>query len=134
MDLLNKKNNLLRCRLRVVENASTLLVKNHHKSSEKIINPQKDLHKMEQYSRRECIEIAGIPLSITNDLLEEHVLLIFSKIGVNIDELDIAACHRLGSTDRTIVKLLYRKDAVKLRKNKNKLKYLDLYENYNEEN
>ena len=134
MDLLNKKNNLLRCRLRVVENTSTLLAKNHHKSSEKIINPQKDLHKMEQYSRRECIEIAGIPLSITNDLLEEHVLLIFSKIGVNIDELDIAACHRLGSTDRTIVKLLNRKDAVKLRKNKNKLKYLDLYENYNEEN
>ena len=89
---------------------------------------------MEQYSRRECIEIAGIPLSITNNLLEEHVLLIFSKIGVNIDELDIAACHRLGSTDRTIVKLLNRKNAVKLRKNKNKLKYLDLYENYNEEN
>ena len=44
---------------------------------------------MEQYSRREYIEIAGIPLSITNDLLEEHVLLRFSKIGVSIDELDI---------------------------------------------
>ena len=58
---------------------------------------------MEQYSRRECIEIAGIPLKITNDLLEEHVLFIFSKIDLNIDELDILACHRLGSTDRTIV-------------------------------
>ena len=56
---------------------------------------------MEQYSRRECIEIAGIPLKITNDLL--HVLLICSKIDVNIDELDILACHVLGSTDRTIV-------------------------------
>ena len=54
---------------------------------------------MEQYSRRECIEIAGIPLKITHD----HVLLICSKIDVNIDELDILACHVLGSTDRTIV-------------------------------
>ena len=60
---------------------------------------------MEQHSRRESIEIAGIPQSTTNNLLEEHVLLI-SKIGVNIDELDIVASQRLGSTDRTIVKLL----------------------------
>ena len=80
---------------------------------------------MEQYSRQECIEIARITLSITNDLLEEHVLLILSKIVVSIDELDIVACHRLGSTDRTIVKLLNSKDAVKLLENKNKLKYVD---------
>ena len=69
---------------------------------------------MEQNSQRECIEIARIPLSITNDLLEEHLLLIFSKIDFNIDKLKLAALHRLGSTDRTIVKLLQRKDAVKL--------------------
>ena len=60
---------------------------------------------MEQYSRGEYIEIAGIPQSTTNDLFEEHVILI-SKIGVNIDELDIVFSQRLGSTDRTIVKLL----------------------------
>ena len=44
------------------------------------------------------------------------------------------AYHRLGSTDRTIVKLLNRKDAVKLLENKNKLKHVDLYENSNKEN
>ena len=38
----------------------------------------------------------------------------FSKGGVNINELNIIACHRLGSTDRIIVKMLNRKDAVKL--------------------
>ena len=112
IDQLSKENNLLRSRFSVAENASTLLAKNHHKNSEKIINLERDLHKMEQYSRRECIEIAGIPLSITNDLLEEHVPLIFSKIGVNIDEFDIVACQRLGTTDTTIVKLLNRKDAL----------------------
>ena len=89
---------------------------------------------MEQYSKRECIEIVGIPLSITKDLSEEQVLLIFSKIGVNINELDIVAYHKLGSTERAIVKLLNRKDAVKLLENKDKLKYIDLYENSSEEN
>ena len=73
---------------------------------------------MEQYSWRECIEIVRISSSVTNDLLEGHVLLIFSKIGVSIDELDIVASHRLGSTDRTIVKLLNRKDVVELVENK----------------
>ena len=50
---LNKENNLLRRRLSVAENASTLLAKNHHKNSEKTINLERDLHKMEQYSRQE---------------------------------------------------------------------------------
>ena len=50
---LNKENNLLRRRLSVAENASTLLAKNHHKNSEKTINLERDLHKMEQYFRQE---------------------------------------------------------------------------------
>ena len=78
--------------------------------------------------------IAGILVSIMNDLLEEHILLIFSKTGISINELDIVACHRHGSTDRTIVKLLNWKDAVKLLENKNKMKYVDLYENSSKEN
>lgn len=82
---------------------------------------------MENYSRRDCIEIAGIPLSITNEVLEERVLLIFSEIGVNIDELDIFACHRVGSTEKTIVKLRNRKDVGKLLETKNEMKYLELY-------
>ena len=82
---------------------------------------------MENYSRRECIEIAGISLSITNKVLEERVLLIFSEIGVNIGELDIFACHRVGPTERTIAKLRNRKDAGKLLETKNEMKYLELY-------
>ena len=69
---------------------------------------------MEQQSRPECIELAAMPPRITNDFLEEHVPLIFSKVGVNIDKRDIAACQRLDSTDRTIAKLLDWKNAVKL--------------------
>ena len=43
---------------------------------------ERNIHRLEQYSRYECIEIAGIPSSIRNNLLEEHVLLIFEKLGI----------------------------------------------------
>ena len=133
-DQLYKENNLLGSRLSIAENTPTILAKNYNKHIEKIINLETDLHKMEQYSWQECIDIAAIPLSIKNDLLEEHTLLIFSKTVVTIDEVDIVACHILDPTDRAIVKLLNRTDTVKLLENKNKLKYVDLYENSSNEN
>ena len=40
----NKENNLLQSRLRVAENTSKPLVKNHHKHTEKIIDLERDLH------------------------------------------------------------------------------------------
>ena len=39
---MNKENNLFRSRLSVAEN--TLLVKNHHKHTEKMIDLERDLH------------------------------------------------------------------------------------------
>ena len=49
------------------------------------------------------MEIAGVSNSILNYLLEEHVILIFEKLGVIIEEMDIVACHSLGETSRVIV-------------------------------
>lgn len=83
---------------------------------------------MEHYFRRKSIGIAAIPLRVTNDLLEEYKLLIFSRIGVSTNEVDIVACQRIDSTDRSIVKLLNQKNAVKLADNKNKVKHAGLYE------
>ena len=57
---------------------------------------ERNIHRLEQYSRRECIETVGVPNSITNDLLEEHVVLIFEKLGVVMEPMNIVACHRLG--------------------------------------
>ena len=70
---------------------------------------ERNMHRLEQYSRRECTEITGVPNSITNDLLEEHVYLIFEKLGVVMEPMDIVACHRLGETGRVIIKLQKRK-------------------------
>ena len=72
---------------------------------------EKNVYILDQYSRRECIEIVGIPSSITNDLLKVHVLLIFEKLDVVFEIIDIVASHRLGNTNRVIVKLMNNKDS-----------------------
>ena len=82
--------------------------------------------RLEQYSRCECIKIAEVPSSITNDLLVEHVILIFEKLGVVMKAMDIAACHRLGETGRVFVKLLNRKDTQNILKEKHKLRSINL--------
>ena len=74
--------------------------------NEKVVAIERNMHRLEQYSHCECVEIPGIPSSIMNDLLEEHILLIFEKLGVSLEAMDIQACHRFAKTKRAIVKLL----------------------------
>ena len=86
------------------------------------------MHRLEQYSHRECIEIAGVPNSIANNLLEEHVILIFEKLGVVIEATDKVVCHRLGDTSGVIVKLLNRKDGQNVFEEKHKFRSINLYD------
>ena len=72
----------------------------------------------EQYSRRDCIIITGIPDYIEHENLEENVIYILKEMGLNqLSSYDIAACHRLPKKDnnrfpaKTIVKFISRKDA-----------------------
>ena len=95
---------------------------------------ERNMHRLEQYSRRECTEITGVPNSITNDLLEEHVYLIFEKLGVVMEPMDIVACHRQRETGRVIVKLLNRKDAQNVLKEKHKLRSINLYDDNTDTN
>ena len=92
------------------------------------------MHRLEQCSCRECIEIADFLNSITNDLLEEHVILIFEKLGVVIEAMDIWACHRLGKTARVIIKLLNRKDAQNILEEKHNLRSINLYDDNTDTN
>ena len=63
-----------------------------------------------QYSRRECLDIVGIP-RLSGVVLEEKVLKIFGKLGCDISPDRIEACHRVGRTIHTvIVKFIKRKD------------------------
>ena len=92
-------------------------------TSSEIENLKKKIHELdcriidcEQYSRRDCFIISGIPKSIKDGVdLEETVLDIIYEIGLNLASDDIVACHRLpnnhGSRSRVIVKFMNRKVA-----------------------
>ena len=82
---------------------------------------------MKQCCRREFIEIVGISSSITNDLLKEYVLLILEKLGGVSETMDIAACHRLGKTNRVIITLLNRKDFKYILEKKHQFRNIALY-------
>ena len=49
-----------------------------------------------QCYRRECLQILGIPDSISNNNLEETVKNIFIETGVIIDSRDVETCHRMN--------------------------------------
>ena len=120
-----------RCLLRKLEDQQVLLMKEVGELKERLDQSdaymddqysyieylEKKLNNLDQYGRRENIEISGIPNNVPNDILEEEVLKILRKIGlVNISSYDIVGCHRLGSRDRfgtrnVIVRFVNRKDA-----------------------
>ena len=49
-----------------------------------------------QYSRRECLELVGVPCSVSDGDLERKVLKIFEKVGCPIEGNNIEACHRIS--------------------------------------
>ena len=122
-----KESEVLNSKVSVAEKTSLTLSKNYKNIKEKVIEMERNMHRMEQCCRCECIEKIGIPSSITNNQLEEHFLLIFEKLGVVLEAMDIVACHRLGKTSRVIVKLLNHKDSQCILEKKNKLKNIALY-------
>ena len=94
---------------------------------EEIVTLEKRCSASEQYSRRECLEIMGIPGSVKQENLESEALKIFQKIDVVVDPENVEACHRLGGKDSTkvIIKLSRRKDIGRIFANKKKLKDVD---------
>lgn len=84
------------------------------------------MDKREQYSRRECIEIQGIPEYAKIKNLEDTVIKMFEKIGISINKRMIVACHRLGKTTKTIVEFANIKDVELIFKSKKKLVDINL--------
>ena len=83
----------------------------------------------EQYSRRECLEISGVPESVTVNDLEGKVLKLLEKIDVEVHPDHTEACHWTKSNagpKKVIIKMSQRKDADKIRRAKKELKGLNL--------
>ena len=69
-----------------------------------------------QYSRRDSIEISGIPQTVQQKDLEGETIKILQAAKVQVhgnhaDVMDIQACHRVGKKGATIVKFVNRKFA-----------------------
>ena len=86
----------------------------------RVIQLEKQCWRNEQYSRRECIEVVGLPDSTTDN----EVCSVFKKIGVDVSVDNIEACHPLKSDNKSkiIVKFSKRKDCQAVLENKKKLK------------
>ena len=81
-----------------------------------------------QNSRCECLEITGVPDSISNEDLEKTTLKIFKKLDVTNDPSYIEGYHWLKSnrSKKVIIKFARRKDVSHIRKNKNKLERMNI--------
>ena len=73
----------------------------------KIIDLEIQNNNLDQYSRRNNVEISGIPQSVSDNQLEEKVVDILKAIDVNITTNETEASHRLGKKKKNfIVRLL----------------------------
>ena len=119
---LNHKFSQLESEKSIVKQANSLL-------SKRLVHMERQCWANAQYSRRECLEVVGIPDSVQNNELEDKVLTIFKKIGSEVSPRDIEACHRLKKdNDRVIVKFSRRKDCEQIMSVKKDLKHLKMQE------
>ena len=108
---LRKNCNKLEADLKVSKSVAEAM-KNH------IIVLERKCWSNEQYSRRECLEISGIPSNTEAGKLGETSLKFFGKLDVDLDPKNVEDCHWLktrNSSTIVIIKLSKRKDADKIR-------------------
>ena len=95
----------------------------------KVISLEETGNLLEQYGRRNNLEIMGISNEIQDIELQGKVIEILDKITVNVSSKDIEACHRIGkskvNSKKTIIRFVNRKYAKKALLNRKNLKKLD---------
>ena len=85
---LRKNYNKLETDLKVSKSV-TEAMKNH------IIVLERKCWSNEQYSRRECLEISGVPSDTAAGKLEETLLKVFETLDVDVDFKNVEDCHWL---------------------------------------
>ena len=81
------------------------------KLEDQLLEIDQKSNNLDQYNRRNNLEIQGIPTNVTDDELEGKVTNIFSCLGIEVKGPDIEDCHRLGYANpkNTIVRSVNRK-------------------------
>ena len=118
---LNEKFTTLESQLLITKNVNSLL-------QERVIDLERQCWANAQYSRRECLEVSGIPNTIKQDELENKVLTIFKKVGCDIKNENIEACHRVRRQNNVIIKFSKRKDCQQIYSVKKDFGKLDMKE------
>ena len=72
-DILVSDNEMLQSKIMVAKKTTITLQENLNSNNSKITELERSVHKLEQYSRRECVEIAGIPWDIPHVILENVI-------------------------------------------------------------
>ena len=91
---------------------------------ERLEEVERRLAATEQYQRRECIEIVGLSNDIGNEDLDQAVVNVLKKIGVNVSTRDFHAVHRLYNSSTVIAKAVNRRDVTDIFKKKKVLSNL----------
>ena len=105
--------------LHITKNVNSLLEK-------KMISMERQCWANAQYSRRECVEVLGIPSNVSHECLEDKVISIFGSIGCDISKDGIEACHRISKkNDSVIIKFSKRKVCQSILSAKRHLRNLD---------
>ena len=63
--------------------------------SNNLLKLEKEHYELQQYSRRNNVEILGLPHIFTGDRLTEKFVELCNDVGVMVEVRDIEACHRL---------------------------------------
>ena len=89
---------------------------------ERVATTERQCWENAQYSRRDTLEVVGIPMSVRDNVLEQKVCNVFQEIDVDICGRDIQVCHRLKDKERAIVKFTNRKDCLRILRVKKTIK------------
>ena len=85
--------NLLKSHTSLSDENKELKIEINHLRSEQE-RQKSTLNDLEQYGRRECIEVSGVPVTENEDT-KEIIMTIAKEIGVQLGRNDISACHRV---------------------------------------
>ena len=87
---------------------------------------ERSVYRQEQYSRRECVEIVGLPEKFSSqEALESRVVEVFEAAGVDVTPRDFHAIHHLKNQKVIIAKCVNRRDAIAILRAKAKLREAD---------
>ena len=85
-----------------------------------------EMNKLEQYGRRNNLEVSVTPYSVEDKFLEEKVISVFTSVAIDVKSNDIEAFHKIGkswdNSKRITVRFTNRKFAKKTLYNRKKTK------------